>query len=506
LGSIIGVVRNDVSVFLGLPYAAPPTGEYRFAPPREITPWLDPLEAFKPGPMAHQVPIEIFKISVAPDRSFPGYSEDCLNLNIWAPEWAKAGDELPVYFFIHGGGFGLGSDSQFIYDGTALAKEGIVVVTINYRLGAMGFFSSNETMRLYNTTGNWGILDQIQALKWVQNNIAAFGGDPSKVTIGGESAGSFSVSALILSPKAKGLFRGAIMESGTIFSLEAMLFTRGDMDLAIKVSTVLSSIFGANDNAEGLAELRKVDAEKLTRLTPFAFDFTKPSLFGLCPVKDGKVIPLDPMKALIDGASRDVKILMGFNHDEGTLFVPEGNENSDPQIYKDIVSFLMGEKNSEIFWKHFPVDSTHGLVDRTRQAVGYLFMTANMKRFADLHVRQADLYFYQFDYLTEFSKKMRLGAFHASELPFVFGVKVPSFNSTRADQILSDEIRLRWVNFIKNGDPNVGLSPPTKLEWPKYDPQNPEIIVFDNEVTVGPMPDLENLDFMTNVFYGPLPD
>jgi para-nitrobenzyl esterase len=505
LGPVVGLSKGQVTVFLGLPFAKAPVGDRRFAPPESPEAWTEPRPAFKPGPMCLQIPMDMFQASVASNHAFPGYSEDCLNLNLWRPQGAKKGDNLPVYLFIHGGGFGLGAGSQALYDGSALAQEGLVVVTFNYRLGAMGFFSSQETLNQYNTTGNWGILDQIKALEWVRDNVAAFGGDPTKVTVGGESAGSFSVAALILSPKAQGLFRSAIMESGTIFGLESFLFARGNLDLAIKTSSVLASAFGAKDDAAGLAKLRKVDANILTRLSPFDFDFTKPVFLGMSPVKDGQVIPVDPQRALAEGKGQKVKVLMGFNHDEGTLFVPAPDGSKDDQVYKDTVFLLMGQDGSKAFWERFPVDKDHDLVARTRQAIGYAFMSSTMKRFADLQARFDDVYFYQFDYVTQAMAKLGLGAAHASELAFVFDVKLPMVNFTEKEQKLSDEIRLRWANFIKSGDPNLGALPPSKIDWPKYDPQNPQALVFNETVRAGAFPDLEDLDFVTDLVFGPLP-
>jgi para-nitrobenzyl esterase len=505
LGPVAGVAKGEVSVFLGLPFAKPPVGDLRFAPPQNAEPWTAPREALKPGPMCSQIPMDLFQSSVASNHAFPGYSEDCLNLNVWTPVGAKKGDNLPVYVFIHGGGFGLGAGSQAMYDGSALAKEGLVVVTFNYRLGALGFFASQETLKQYDTTGNWGILDQIKALEWVRDNVSAFGGDPAKVTVGGESAGSFSVAGLILSPRAQGLFRSAIMESGTIFGVESFLFARGKLDLALKTNSVLASAFGAADDPEGLAKLRKADANLLTRLSPFGFDFTKPVFLGMSPIKDGKVIPTDPLGALAEGHGQKVKVLMGFNGDEGTLFVPAPEGSKDDQVYKDAVFLLLGAEGAKAFWERFPVDKNNDIVARTRQVIGYAFMSSTMKRFADLHAQFDDVYFYRFDYVTQAMAKLGLGAAHASELAYVFDFKMPMVNFGEKEQKLSDEMRLRWVNFIKNGDPNVGSAPPTKIDWPKYDPQNPQAIVFNETVTAGPFPDLENLDFMTDLVFGPLP-
>ncbi|MDR2353668.1 MAG: carboxylesterase family protein, partial [Deltaproteobacteria bacterium] len=185
-GPVVGTVEAEVASYLGIPYAAAPVGDLRFAPPQSREPWTEPFLATQASPSAWQIRSDESSFALP---TIAAVSEDSLTLNIWAPEDAKPGDGLPVYFFIHGGGFAQGAGSFPLYDGSVMAKEGIVVVTINYRLGALGFLASRETLRLYGTTGNWGILDQIKALEWVRDNIQAFGGDPNKVTIGGESAG-----------------------------------------------------------------------------------------------------------------------------------------------------------------------------------------------------------------------------------------------------------------------------------------------------------------------------
>jgi para-nitrobenzyl esterase len=502
LGPVVGTVSDGVAIFLGLPFAAPPVGQYRFAPPRDAVPWTEPLEALRPGPMAMQVPEAVVEESVAGDKASPGYSEDCLFLNVWAPAGGAGG--LPVYVFIHGGGFGLGSGSQAAFDGQALAREGIVVVTINYRLGALGFLALRETLRRHGTTGNWGLLDQIKALEWVRDNIAAFGGDPGKVTIGGESAGSFSVSALIVSPLAKGLFRGAIMESGTVLALGQLSpFVRGDMDLSLGLGAILAAVFGAGDDEAGLARLQEADAGLLARLTPFLRDFRNPSQFGLVPVRDGLVIPKDPQGSLALGQGAKVRLLLGFNADEGSIFMPD--DGGAPQSYLDALAIVMGPGASGAFWRRFPVDGEHGLVARAREGLAMALISAGAKRFADLHSRHAGTFLYRFGYQTAETRKLGLGACHSLELPFVFGVSGPEVTMGPREERLGREMRARWVNFVKTGDPNRGDGDPPLVEWPLYDPANPRAILFGETVTAGPLPGAEDLDFMARELYGPLP-
>jgi para-nitrobenzyl esterase len=219
--------------------------------------------------------------------------------------------------FIHGGGFAAGSGASPVYDGTGFARKGIVTVTVNYRLGALGFLASRETLKQYGTTGNWGLLDQIKSLEWIRDNIAAFGGDPGKVTIGGESAGSSSVSALVVSPFANGLFRGVIMESGSVLSLpELSYYARSDRQKTIEVSGMLADIFGAGDDADGLAQMRGADSSALSPLSAFVPDQTTTPAFSFTPIRDGKVIPEDPLGALASGDFTGLNLLIGFNNDE----------------------------------------------------------------------------------------------------------------------------------------------------------------------------------------------
>ncbi|KAI4454008.1 carboxylic ester hydrolase [Holotrichia oblita] len=205
-GKIMGVKENGISIFKGIPYAKAPVGELRFAPPVGIEPWTGVLDCVNFGP---QCPQNMPKENQA-------ISEDCLNLNVWTPANRKKDEKLPIYVYIHGGAGAVGSSADPLYSGEGFAQKGIVYFSIQYRVNALGWFASNETLKQYGTTGNWGLLDQIEALKWIKKNASLFGGDPNNITVGGESFGAFSNSALILSPLAEGLFQRVIMESGTI--------------------------------------------------------------------------------------------------------------------------------------------------------------------------------------------------------------------------------------------------------------------------------------------------
>ncbi|MDR2340140.1 MAG: carboxylesterase family protein [Deltaproteobacteria bacterium] len=501
-GPVIGVPGDGVTLFKGIPFAAPPVGVLRFAPPKDPEPWTEPREADAFGP----IPPQPLGKSYFRDTSvLPPPSEDCLNLNIWVPEGAKASDGLPVYMFIPGGGFAIGAGSQPLYDGTTLAKAGIVVVTMNYRLGALGFLASRETLKLHGTTGNWGILDQIKALEWVRDNIAAFGGDPAKVTVGGESAGSMSVSALILSPLAKGLFRGAIMESGTFYSMVnwPSNFSHGKLGPAMDQGSLIMEVLGLKDDPQGLEALRSVPPEVLERLCPFGAT-CRSSPFSLAPVFDGKVLPRDPQGALASGDINRVKILMGYNRDEANSLLFAGCTESD---LEDMTLFVSGPRASEAFWGRFPAGKDDQGLASGRRFMTFTLFSAGAKRVADLHSRFGEVYLYNFEYSNKESEKEGLaGAFHTSELPLVFGnMGFMGYTSTPEELRLGEDIRSRWVNFIKTGDPNQGDPSPTRAEWPAYDPKDPKAMAFGTKVGALPLPGKDDLDFMADTLYGPLP-
>jgi para-nitrobenzyl esterase len=491
-GVLKGLQAGDVSVYKGIPYAKPPVGDLRFAPPRDGEPWIGERDCTRFGDIC-------FQVALLAGRE--PQSEDCLTLNVWTP--AKPGEQagLPVYVFIHGGGFAAGSGSFPGYDGTAFAKKGIVTVTINYRLGVSGFFASRETLKQYGTTGNWGILDQIKALQWVRDNIAAFGGDPGRVTIGGESAGSFSVSALMTSPLAKGLFHGAIMESGTVLSLPALsAYAKSDPRKSAEVSGMLAKIFGAGDDADGLARMRGVDAGALARFSAFVPDQTITPAFFVTPVFDGRVLPEDPLKTLSSGEFTGRKVLLGYNADEGSLFVPEG---SDESAYGMLAVRVFGHAGALRVLERFGVDARHTAQQRARQIVAYGVFTAGTKRLADIIAGAgADVYLYAFNYVSPRNGQSGLGAAHASELPFVFNILAGWGLSGPEAEKLAAAVHIRWANFIKTGDPNVGEALPDGVRWPKYDPKNAGALSLDRKITTGPLPDRENLDYMGDLMFG----
>src|SRR3984885_10512812 len=307
-GMVEGKDEGAFHAFLGIPYAAPPVGDLRWKPPAAVAKWTGVRKATDFGPHCMQG-------NVYGDMKFrdSGGSEDCLSLNVWVPA-ETSGAKLPVMVWIYGGGFVAGTTSEARQDGTHLAQQGVVVVSMNYRLGIFGFFVHPELAKESgrNSAGNYGLLDQLAALEWVHGNIAAFGGDPGNVTIFGESAGSFSVSAQMASPLAKGLFQKAMGESGAAFFSGGLSFE----PLSVREEKDVKAA-SAKLGVSTLAELRAIPAEKLVEI----FGKPGPDAFDFDPDVDGYFLP-EPVPAIFAaGKQNDVPLLAGWNHDEGSFDV-----------------------------------------------------------------------------------------------------------------------------------------------------------------------------------------
>ncbi|HJJ36562.1 MAG TPA: carboxylesterase family protein [Methanocorpusculum sp.] len=481
--NIIGLSEDGVDTFLGIPYAEPPVGDLRFAPPVAKKPWTTTLDCTKPGNAAVQTPL-----LVGADTPV---SEDCLYLNIWKPSAAKEGDNLPVYFWIHGGGWCYGSGNQALYDGNRFAKEGVIVVTINYRLGGLGFLALDTLMKKYGTAGNWATLDQIMALQWVNDNIAKFGGNPHNITIGGESAGSFSTFALVMSPKTKGLFQKAIMESGAITYI---LKTKMRLDKAIEIGKQIAAHFGADDSEEGLAKLRKVDAMELWKATELNLaDIMEGAPFQTYPVYDGVVLPLnDPYQALKDGNfNKDISVIIGNNHREGPLFVFNNINTLTQEKFNTFVRQVFRPECAQEVIDHYEAVIDHTLVEKAGGMLGMTLIILGATE-AQRYLAKAGtpVFAYEFDYVDESG----VAQLHASEMTYAFGQKTNMSGTpfTGNDLIVRDTMHGYWVNFIKTGTPNgIGL-----VEWPTYAEGTKTIMRFDKTNYLIERSDQEALDFL----------
>lgn len=477
-GDVQGMNDQGILAFKGIPFAEPPVGDLRFAPPQKVSAWEGVLACTDYRDWAMQM-----------DGEDVIGSEDCLYLNVWTPENAQ-GKNLPVYVYIHGGAFAMGSPSKDMYDGTRFAQDGVIQVNLSYRLNGLGFFASEELEKEYGYLGNIGVLDQIAGLQWVQDNIAAFGGDPNNVTIGGESAGSFSVSNLIESPFAKGLFDRAIMESGNLLGQPLGLPTQpGDRESALQVSTDLMGELAAKD----IQEMRALDAAAITKASAFNLDMSDPSPYYQWPVFDGVVLPADPYEALTSSNVNEVPILAGFNTDEGSMFIPEGISE---QTYTEYVERIFGDRSAGVL-ERYPVDADHSATDRAR----YLFKMSLMmgsEVFADELSKQGhDVYFYEFALTIPELEKIGLGTMHAIELPFVFDTIPDTVSLDDDTAAFKEAVHTYWLNFIKTGDPNSeGLAP-----WPKYSNEAKLKLVLDEQMKSASVDDVDEVAYFTNLFW-----
>src|SRR4051794_35237515 len=353
-GRLVGRIDHGVPAFLGIPYAAPPFGPNRMLPPRPAEPWDGERDATVYGPTAPKGDYPPQYAPLFPEVVIPG--EDCLNLNVWTPDPQATG--LPVLVWIHGGSFMNGSGSVAAYRGSSFARDGIVCVTINYRLGAEGF------LYLGDGIANLGLLDQIAALEWVQRNIAAFGGDPDRVTVAGESAGAMSITTLLAMPAAQGLFRQAVTESG------AAAHTLPP-EVALTVARFLAESLGVPATREALIALpvdRVVQAasalveEVQTAPDPAKWGSLALSLLPFAPVLDGDTLPQDPLAALGEGASADVSVLVGSNNDEARLFVvPTGAiDFIDEAVLAGAAAGYGGPEEAVATYRAARADAGHG--------------------------------------------------------------------------------------------------------------------------------------------------
>lgn len=465
-GKVSGTLSADKSVasFKGIPFAAPPIGDLRWKAPQPVKPWTGTLvcDKFSASPYQNTpAPFAMWSEEfIAPPEAL---SEDCLYLNVWTP--AKSTNEkLPVLMWIYGGGFVSGSAACAVYDGEALAKQGIIFVSINYRVGVFGFFSHPDLTKESgkNASGNYALMDQQAALRWIKDNIAVFGGDPDKVTIAGQSAGSFSVQALVASPLSKGLFRGAIAHSGASmgrFSKKLADAEKSGIELSQKI------------NSTSVSYLRKLSADSLLKLAntlPYG-SFT--------PITDGYVLTDDMASTFKNKKHNDIALMAGWVTGDAAL---TGQPRSAEQ-FQSWVTSTYGDKAAE-FLKAFPA-STNEEASQSQIKLGNL----NFAGYADhawALTNTSNSYVYQFSYVpTDKPGFPNYGAFHTSEVPFALHT-LSKWNRPWKDLDYAVEKFMSgyWVNFVKTGNPNgAGLT-----EWKKYDASTQPIMEFGEKAVLKP--------------------
>jgi len=473
-GMVEGKREGEISVWKGIPYAAPPIHSLRFRPPQEPDSWAGVKQAKEYGPAALQ--------SESPAMKFLGDSpvnkhEDCLYLNIWSP---GADDKRrPVMVWIHGGSFMYGSGSSHLYDGKSFAEQGdVVLVTLNYRLGVFGFLHLSDIGgEAYRGSGNCGLLDQLAALKWVKENIEAFGGDPNNVTIFGESAGAVSVGNLLSMPKAKGLFHKAILQSGTA---------------RCKVSAER-----ANQMTEQLLAELQVDPADLTNLETIpaetilnAINMFPRTAFG--PVGDAIVISDHPEKVLDEGFASDIPVLVGTNKDESLLFTHFDPmwEQIDESTLKNLFKVSFDPYLENVF--KFVLKGEELNQTRYEEAMTHYVFTYPAISFSENQAKHgAPVWMYRFDYESKvFNGDLK--AFHAFEIPFVWNnlVNQETENITGNDPRrykLAEQMHRAWIAFAHHSDPNI----PELPVWPKYDSKNRSTMLFNTNNAVVDDPDRE---------------
>ncbi|MFN7928471.1 MAG: carboxylesterase family protein [Blastocatellia bacterium] len=405
-GLISGVTVDGVRSYKGIPFAAPPIGEWRWKPPQPVAPWqgVRACDAF--GPECPQSPWPAGSVYAAYDPTPPPQSEDCLNLNVWTA--AKPNEKRPVMVWIHGGSLTRGSGAQPIYDGTALAKKGVVLVTINYRLGPLGFLAHPELTAEspQHSSGNYGLLDQLAALKWVQKNIAAFGGDPTRVTIFGESAGSFSVNALVASPLAKGLFVRAIGQSGASFITRLPQTRLNDAEKS-------GAAFVKAAGADSIKAMRAMTAEKLIEF----FDKNpEGKKFTAAGIVDGWFLPDEIRNLFAQGKHNDVSVLVGSNADEATAFFPQMMLPKTIAAYRKLAEMQYGALFKE-FDTLYPVKTEADIAAAYLGSLSDSIMALNMRAWAQMTVKgRSKAWLYYFSHVPPHPN--RFGAYHAGMYAF----------------------------------------------------------------------------------------
>lgn len=453
-GMLRGQSEGALTVFKGIPYALPPVGALRWKAPVPMPRWKGVKSAAEFGPECVQPEQTLASVYTAPQRPM---SEDCLSLNIWAPAKAR---KAPVFFWIYGGALWGGASGDPIYDGTQLAKRGVIVVTINYRVGVLGWLAHPELSaeNPLNVSGNYGLLDQIRALHWVKDNIAAFGGDPANVTIAGESAGGLSVMYLMASPPARGLFAKAIAQSAYMVSTPELKQGKYGQPSAEDSGKALAAALHAPD----IAALRAMDPAALTAAAAAA---------GFAPfgAVDGHVFPGQLVDVFDKGEQAHVPILAGFNSGEiRSLRILSPPPPASAADYEKTIRANYGDL-ADSFLKLYPSSNLQESIWATTRDALYGWTAERLVRKQTAVGAPSYLYFFDHGYPAEDSAGYH--AFHGSELPFMFGTTGrtpklwPKIPATPDEARLSDAMLDYWTSFARAGKPRAASEP----DWPVFD-------------------------------------
>ena len=480
-GLVQGVSERGLAVYKGVPFAAPPVGSLRWREPQPVARWTGVRRAAAFAPACMQTGVSM------PGEAPPSTSEDCLYLNIWSP--ARAKGPLPVLAWIYGGGFSNGSASMPLYWGDRLARKGVIVVTVAYRLGPFGWLTLPELTAesRHHSSGNYGLEDQVAALDWVRRNIAAFGGDPSRVTIAGQSAGAASVSLLVASPLAKGLFRGVIAESGGVFEPLQLApnyhLTNAERD---------GQAYAASVGAKSLADLRALPAAALLAGKRYVVTH---------PVIEPYALPMSPYDAIVASRSNDTPILVGSNADEARSLVENLASVRAATFDADIIK-AWGAMPPQ-FLKPYPhATDAEAVTARLgfERELRFGWDDWAWARLQALRSRNPAFYYY-FAQTPPFPKGSVYdgwGPSHFAELWYVFDHldQQPTWRWTPEDRRLADAMSSYWTNFVKTGDPNGSGLP----HWPRFDPAHDSVMRLDDPIAVTLVPNLDKLQAFDAVY------
>ena len=466
MGSVSGRNKDSLRVYLGIPYAAPPTGDLRWRPPAPVQPWNGTKEATRFSPVCPQ-----------PAAASPGtpvnMSEDCLYLNVWTPA-QRADEKLPVMVFFYGGAFGKIAGTMPLYNGTALAEKGVVVVTPNYRVGALGFLAHPQLAQEspHNSSGNYGLLDQIAAMQWVQRNIGAFGGDPSRVTIFGQSAGGESVLIHLVSPETRGLFQQAISESGTFWTNGAEIDSLNSKSDADTIGEGFAQSLGYT-GPYAIRQMRNLSYQAIENATPWsASPFQMVNSRHFEPTIDGWVIPDSPDTLYRLHRENPVPLIIGSNADDGVtlsaganMTVPEYTTFIQNRFGKDAGAVLARyptNSSAEVQVRLAQIMTTYDFVDAAKFVAGSM---------ADMN---QSTYLYRYSYVLP---GQPYGAFHGSELFLLFRLPVPQDPETTR---VGDRMIDLWTRFAKTGDPNGGMN----VNWSRYNRSTRQYLDINGTMTM----------------------
>jgi para-nitrobenzyl esterase len=451
-GVLSGINDQGAQAYLGIPFAAPPVGPLRFAPPAPPVAWSGTRDASRAGPACMQQATKPNGPWSAEFFADPPFSEDCLSLNVWT----TGGSGKAVLLFVPGGGFTQGGGGEVIYNGAALAKQDVVMVTMNYRLGAAGFLALSDLgpRGPRQASGNYALGDIVAALRWIKANIAAFGGDPAKVTIMGQSAGAQAIVTLLQSPQAQGLFRGAIIDSGV---------RAGARPMPLAAAETAAQAWAKSRNAETAAALRALPAEALVPQSGDA---------RLAPSIDGDLIPDVPMS---EAAMLDVPVMTGWNGGEGAGSGPQTLTTAD---YPQRIAQIGGTTAL------YPAGGNPVAALRAAGHDSTVISAAGWAR-ARAAKAKAPLYLFDFEHVMPGYTAADWGAYHSSELPYVFGTldRLAGRPYTEADRKVAAELQAYWLNFIKTGNPNgAGMA-----AWRAFDPARDEVMALGGNPGMRPI-------------------